>query len=106
MFVLTISPNVKTFPVSFLAHTYTAQLLHTVTEDNLPAIQLLCSSHLGQLETVLTSSELPGPEGVGDGQLLLIRTAIAGEYMCIASIYVYRISCCLLLGYRQPNIAR
>ena len=70
-----------------------AQLLHTVTEDNHPAIQLLCSSqdHLGQLEVVLTSSDLPDPEGRGAGnvgQLLLIRTAIAGGYTCTSACSV------------------
>ena len=76
-----------------ISHNIIAQLLHTVTEDNHPAIQLLCSSqdHLGQLEVVLTSSDLPDLEGRGAGnvgQLLLIRTVIAGGYTCTSACSV------------------
>ena len=51
-----------------------AQCLHTVTEDNAPSLQLLCSSQetLAQLEQLLAQAD--GTTGSG----LLLKTSVAG----------------------------
>ena len=57
-----------------------AQLLQTVSEDNFPAVQEICSSpqHLSQLESLLQEAP-PSDKPNAKSSQLLLRTCIAGN---------------------------
>lgn len=81
------SSLLNTIAISFLGHSNCtslfffslAQVLQTVTEDNVPVVMEICSSpqHLGQLESLL--QERPTDDPVAKSLQLFMRTCIAGN---------------------------